>query len=44
LQGFSVSQRYFADGQGWVESNPTVKVDATEEDQWLFACGYYVKK
>ncbi len=44
LQGFSVSQRYFADGQGWVESNPTVKVDATENDQWLFACGYYVRK
>ncbi len=44
LQGFSVSQRYFADGQGWVETNPTIKVDATEEDQWLFACGYYVKK
>lgn len=44
LQGFSITQRYFADGQGWVESNPTVKVDAKESDQWLFACGYYVKK
>ncbi len=43
LQGFSISQRYFADGQGWVESNPNVKVDAKEADQWLFACGYYVK-
>ena len=44
LQSYSISQRLFADGNGWVEENPTVKVDAKEEDQWLFACGYYVKK
>ena len=34
LQGFAITQRYFADGEGWVESN-------TEDSQWLFACGYY---
>ncbi len=43
LQSFSVSQRYFADGEGWVETHDTYKVDAKEADQWLFACGYYVK-
>ncbi len=42
LQSYSTSQRMFADGNGWVEENPTVKVDASEEDQWLFACGYYL--
>ena len=44
LQKFSVSQRLFADGNGWVEENPTIKVDAQEDDQWLFACGYYKEK
>ncbi len=44
LQGFSTSQRYFADGDGWVETHDTYKVDASEQDQWLFACGYYVNK
>ncbi len=43
LQGFSITQRYFADGQGWVETHPQYKVDAREADQWLFACGYYIK-
>ncbi len=43
LQSFSISQRYFADGQGWVEQHPTYKVDAPESAQWLFACGYYVR-
>ncbi len=43
LQGFSIQQRYFADGEGWVETHPEHKVDAKEDDQWLFACGYYVK-
>lgn len=38
LQKFSVSQRLFFDGNGFVE---TTGVYATEEDQWLFACGYY---
>jgi hypothetical protein len=41
LQKFSVSQRLFLDGNGFVESTG---VYAIEEDQWLFACGYYVEK
>lgn len=41
LQKFSVSQRLFFDGNGFVESTG---VYAIEEDQWLFACGYYVEK
>lgn len=40
LQKFSVSQRLFCDGNGFVE---TTGVYAIEEDQWLFACGYYEK-
>ena len=43
LQEYSVSQLLFRDGNGWVEENPNVKVDAMEDDQWLFACGYYAK-
>jgi hypothetical protein len=38
LQKYSVSQRLFFDGNGFVE---TTGVYAIEEDQWLFACGYY---
>lgn len=41
LQKFSVSQRLFFDGNGFVEGKG---VYAIEEDQWLFACGYYVEK
>lgn len=41
LQKFSLSQRLFFDGNGFVESTG---VYAAEEDQWLFCCGYYVKK
>ena len=41
LQKFSVSQRLFFDGNGFVESTG---VYAIEQDQWLFACGYYVEK
>ena len=41
LQKFSVSQRLFMDGNGFVESSG---VYAIEEDQWLFACGYYLEK
>lgn len=39
LQEFAISQRYFADGQGTFETNNGVY--AEENDQWLFACGYY---
>ena len=41
LQGFAITQRYFADGDGWVESNSINPIDAYEDSQWLFACGYY---
>ena len=41
LQKFSVSQRLFFDGNGFVESTG---VYAIEEDQWLFACGWYEEK
>ncbi len=44
LQKYSVSQLLFFDGNGFVETHPTVSVYAEEDDQWLFACGYYVKK
>ena len=41
LQKFSISQRLFFDGNGFVESTG---VYAAEDDQWLFACGYYAIK
>ncbi len=41
LQKFSISQLYFRDGDGWVEG---FGVHGGEDDQWLFACGYYVEK
>lgn len=42
LQMFAISQRYFADGEGWYEDPDNgIGVSAAEEDQWLFACGYY---
>lgn len=44
LQKYSVSQLLFFDGNGFVETNPSVSVYAAEDDQWLFACGYYKKK
>ncbi len=42
LQKYSVSQLLFFDGNGFVETNETVSVYAAEDDQWLFACGYYI--
>lgn len=39
LQNFAIAQRYFADGQGTFET--ANRVYAEEDDQWLFACGYY---
>ncbi len=38
LQKFSESQRYFSDGNGWVEG---FGYTAFEDSQWLFPCGYY---
>ncbi len=42
LQKYSIAQRLFSDGQGWVENNGTYDIDAREDDQWLFACGFYL--
>ncbi|MBQ8684635.1 MAG: hypothetical protein IJ514_00495 [Clostridia bacterium] len=42
LLKFTISQRYYADGSGWVETNPTRQIDATNEFQWLWCCAYYV--
>ena len=44
LQKYSVNQLLFMDGNGFVETNPSVSVYAAEDDQWLFACGYYKEK
>lgn len=41
LQDYSVSQRYFNDGIGWAEESP-FNLNSAEDDQWLFACGYYI--
>lgn len=38
LQKFAITQRYFADGDGWAEKSG---IYAYEDSQWLFACGYY---
>ncbi|MBQ3016984.1 MAG: hypothetical protein IJD79_09415 [Clostridia bacterium] len=38
LQKYSISQRFFADGEGWAEN---LGIHAYEDSQWLFACGYY---
>lgn len=37
LQGYAVKNALFMDGRGWAE----YWYDAAEDDQWLFACGYY---
>ena len=44
LQKYSINQLLFMDGNGYVETNKEVSVYAIEEDQWLFACGYYKTK
>ncbi len=41
LQGLAITHRYFADGDGWVESGSSYPIDAYEDSQWLFACAYY---
>ena len=40
LQKYSVSQVLFMDGDGWAETGDP-PYESTENDQWLFACGYY---
>ena len=37
----SNSQYFFADGEGTIETDPDFPIDAFEDSQWLFACGYY---
>ena len=39
FNAFAIGQRYFADGQGFYETEHGIM--STETDQWLFACGYY---
>ncbi len=38
LQKLAISQRYFSDGNGWIEG---FGYTAFEDSQWLFPCGYY---
>lgn len=40
IQKVSVGQRYFMDGNGWIET--TSNVYAAEADQWLYACCYFL--
>ena len=42
FQKYATSHRYFADGDGWVEKHKAFAIDAYEDSQWLFPCGYYV--
>jgi hypothetical protein len=44
LEAFSISQSYFIDGGGWVETQADPPYHAGEDDQWLFACCYYEEK
>ncbi len=44
LQKFSVSQLLFFDGNGFVETHPSIKIYSGENEQWMFACGYYREK
>lgn len=37
----SNSQFFFADGEGIIETDSKNPIDAYEDSQWLFACGYY---
>ncbi len=39
LQNFSLSQRFFNDGNGFAETNGGLNSD--EDSQWMFACGYF---
>lgn len=41
IQKYSVNQLLFMDGNGWAETQFDPPFYATEDDQWLFVCGYY---
>lgn len=40
LQDYAVKETLFRDGNGWAELSTGLK--SSFEDQWLFACGYYL--
>ncbi len=42
LQKLSMAQKYINDGNGRVDNHAEHPVEALDEDQWMFACGYYV--
>lgn len=45
LFGYASREWYFDDGEGWAENiklNGKVSLRSSEENQWLFACGYYI--
>ena len=41
MQGYATNARLFMDGNGWAETDNELKLMSAEEDQWMFACGYY---
>ncbi|MBO7196734.1 MAG: hypothetical protein J6V80_05360 [Clostridia bacterium] len=44
LQRYVVDARYyFADGEGSIEISAQNPIDAYEDSQWLYACGYYAE-
>ena len=44
MNTLTAALRCFMEGNGFVETHPSISVYALEEDQWLFACGYYREK
>ena len=44
LERLNIAQRYFADGEGWMENHETIHVDAADDSMWLFPCFYFEKK
>ena len=41
LQAYAIGQRLFDDGEGWAEAYSSVRLMSTQDNQWLFCCGYY---
>lgn len=44
FQLLSNNKEFFKDGEGWIETQTNSngeRISAGQEDQWLFACGYY---
>ena len=45
LQAYATRERFFDDGNGWAEGggySGSPRLKSNEDNQWLFACGYYV--